>query len=170
MRIFSINNFRLIIVCFMVCASINELIGGMAKQGDDTKYQAVPDSGIRKCLNEMNDALATKDLQKVMSIYDNSDDIVVVGSDSGEIFIGKKRVEVFMKIIVSMPFIFSFDMDKALIQQDNNIAWVFIDTKMVHTKENGKSSMIPYRITGVLVKKGSDWKWRLFSGSIPRGE
>jgi hypothetical protein len=41
---------------------------------------------------------------------------------------------------------------------------------MVHTRSSGKVSKIPYRITAVMVKRGDEWKWKVFSGSIPRGE
>jgi len=127
-------------------------------------------SEIRKGLDRLNEVLATKDLKTVMSIYDDSNDIIVIGSDSGEVFIGKERVQEFMKVIVSMPFIFSFDMDNVIINHDNNNAWVFVDGKMVHTRSDWKVSKIPYRIMAVMVKQGDDWKWKVFSGSIPRGE
>jgi ketosteroid isomerase-like protein len=142
----------------------------MIKPIDDDKGQAGTVSEIRAGLNRLNAALATKDLATVMSVYDNADDIAVVGSDSGEVFIGKERVVVFMKMILSMPFVFSFEMDDALINHDQNTAWAFVDSHMVHTRANGRVTSIPYRIMAVLVKRGSEWKWKVFSGSIPRGE
>jgi ketosteroid isomerase-like protein len=118
----------------------------------------------------VNEVLATKDLRTIMTIYDDSDDIIVVGSDSGEVFVGRERVKTFMKIIASMPFVFSFEMNQVLINSSQNTAWVFVDGFMVHTRTNGKVSKVPYRITAVMVKRDNEWKWKVFSGSIPRGE
>jgi len=118
----------------------------------------------------MNEMLATKDLQKVMSVYDDSDDLMVVGSDSGEVFVGRERVQAFMKMIVSMPFVFSFELEPAVIRHDGNIAWVVTDDIMVLTSPNGKITKLPYRITAVMVKKDTGWKWKMFTGSVPRGE
>jgi ketosteroid isomerase-like protein len=157
-------------VCFLLCTFLHRAESGVIRQKVSTKHHVDPDSAIRKSLNRLNEVLATKDLQTVMSLYDNSDDIIVVGSDSGEVFIGKERVQEFMKVIISMPFTFSFDMDQISINHNKNIAWVFVDGKMVHTRSNGKVSKVPYRIMAVMVKKSDDWKWKVFSGSIPRGE
>jgi len=167
----SLQNYycRFILLCLFIGSSPT---GAMEnnRQGADSTHQTVSDSEIRKSLDRLNEALSTKDLQTVMSVFDNSDDITVIGSDSGEVFIGRERVKLFMKIIVSMPFVFSFDMDQVSINHNQNIAWIFVDGKMVHTRSNGKVSKVPYRIMAVMVKKDSDWKWKVFSGSIPRGE
>jgi ketosteroid isomerase-like protein len=134
------------------------------------EIQHEADAAIREALIRMNEMLATKDLDKVMSIYDDADDIMVIGSDSGEVFIGRERVRVFMKFIVSMPFIFSFELEPTTIRHQKDMAWVFCDGKMVHTRTNGKISRFPYRIMAVMVERGGIWKWKVFSGSIPRGE
>lgn len=154
----------------LMMTSISCIHDGIFLHSEESKRTTAQDPAIIKCLNSMNEALATKDLKKVMAVYDDSENIVVVGSDSAEIFIGKKRVEEFMSSIVGMPFIFSFEMDNPLIQKDKNVAWVFIDSKMVHTGNDGEIAKIPYRVTAILVKRGNEWKWRMFSGSIPRGE
>jgi ketosteroid isomerase-like protein len=162
--------FRLVLIGCIVSTLVQGVEGGVIRQESDEKYEARAQSEIRKSLGRLNEVLATKDLNVVMSIYDTTDDIVVVGSDSGEVFVGRERVRAFMKIIVSMPFVFSFDMDQVFINNSRDIAWVFVDGKMVHTRSSGKVSKIPYRITAVMVKRGDEWKWKVFSGSIPRGE
>jgi ketosteroid isomerase-like protein len=170
MQRFATSISGLLIICLLLFSNTQRGLAKESQQDGNTNNQTDEVSEIRKGLLRMNEMLATKDLQSVMSIYDDSDDIMVVGSDSGEVFIGKERVRVFMKMIVSMPFIFSFEIDKPVINQHQDIAWVFCDSKMVHTRTNGKVSKIPYRITAVLVKKGNEWKWKMFSGSIPRSE
>jgi ketosteroid isomerase-like protein len=158
---------------FMLMLTIvfeNASVAQTSAPGTDVRQDQSSDQEIREGFYQINEVLATKDLETVMSMYDDSEDIVVIGSDSGEVFIGRDRVKVFMKMIVSMPFVFSFEMDTPTIHHHQNIAWVFSDGKMVHTRSSGKVSKVPYRITAVLVKKGNKWKWKMFSGSIPRSE
>ena len=156
--------FQLFLICFLVFTFTNKSQAGNDPQKSD------PDSAIRKSLNRLNEMCATKDVQKMMSLFDDSDEIIVVGSDSGEVFIGKKQVQSFMSFLCKMPFVFSFDMNMVSINHNKNTAWVFVNGKMLHTKGSVITAKIPYRITAVMVKKGSDWKWKVFSGSIPRGE
>jgi ketosteroid isomerase-like protein len=170
MKILPTNFIRLIMVYCLIFTFMHEVKGRTIRPETNKLNKVDPNSEIRKCLDRMNEMLATKDLQKVMSIYDDSDDIIVVGSDSGEVFIGRERVKEFMKVIVSMPFVFSFDLDQVVINRNDKIAWVFVDGKMVHTRSDGRVSKVPYRIMAVMVKKSSEWKWKVFSGSIPRGE
>lgn len=160
---------RFAVLCVITSISVTGLSAGtsqhVAAAGDTTT-----DREIREGLFRMNELLATKDLMKVMTLYDDSDDIAVIGSDSGEVFIGRERVRVFMKMIVSMPFVFSFDMDHPVINHDGNIAWVFVDANMVHTRSSGKVTRFPYRVTAIMIKRNDGWKWKMFSGSIPRSE
>ena len=59
---------------------------------------------------------------------------------------------------------------ETLFPAGQNTAWAFVDGKMVHTKNDGTALKIHYRIMAVMVKKDGGWKWKVFSGSIPRGE
>ena len=164
MRTLIIKFLQSVLIFLLILTFSNESLAGIGRQKSD------PDSAIRKSLYRLNEMCATKDVQKMMSLFDDSEDIIVVGSDSGEVFIGKKQVQSFMSFLCKMPFVFSFDLNMVSINHNKNTAWVFVDGKMVHTKGNIITARIPYRITAVMVKRGSDWKWKIFSGSIPRGE
>jgi ketosteroid isomerase-like protein len=161
---------RFVLTSVLASLSLTSLWGGTAQHVADAAGDTATDHEIREGLFRMNDLLATKDLMKVMTLYDDSDDIAVIGSDSGEVFVGRERVRTFMKMIVSMPFVFSFDMDHPVINHDGNIAWVFVDANMVHTRSSGKVTRFPYRVTAIMVKRNDGWKWKMFSGSIPRSE
>jgi len=58
-------------------------------------------------------------------------------------------------------------MPAVTVQHDGNSAWVFADGAMIHTRADDSSTRAPYRIA--LAKRGGAWRWRLFSGSVPRG-
>ncbi len=170
MKTVTVHLLQFLIICILTVISEKAAVAQTAQQGADVRQDQSSDHEILKWFYRMNEVLATKDLETVMTMYDDTEDIIVIGSDSGEVFVGRDRVKLFMKMIVSMPFVFSFEMDRPVITQRQNIAWMFSDGNMVHTRSNGKVSKVPYRITAVLIKKGNEWKWKMFSGSIPRSE
>jgi ketosteroid isomerase-like protein len=128
------------------------------------------DAAIRRCLERLNEVTAYRNLDSAMSIWDGGEDISLIGSDSGEVYIGRANVIKFFKMINRFSFTFSFDLDQVRIDHEGGIAWVFVDGKMVHHRSDGRLSKVPYRITAVMVKRGAEWRWKVFSGSIPRGE
>lgn len=71
---------------------------------------------IRDALEIWNKTAKNADVERCLSLFDDGDQVMLIGSDIGEI---KKT---------------------------------------------------PYRFTGIMIRKSKDWKWRLFNGSIPRGE
>ena len=65
---------------------------------------------------------------------------------------------------------FSWEMNTIDIDSNGKTAWVFVDGAMIVQWDSGHTKKTPYRFTGIMIKKNKVWKWRLFNGSIPRGE
>jgi len=124
---------------------------------------------ITNVLKDWNAAAKSSDLEKSMSLFDDSENILLIGSDSGEVFKGKEQIRGWLSQLYSVAG-FSWEMDRIDIDYNENTAWVFVEGRMVVEFKNGKMKKPPYRFTGIMVKKGNDWKWRLFNGSNPRGE
>lgn len=124
---------------------------------------------ITNVLKNWNAAAKSSDLEKSMSLFDDSENILLVGSDSGEVFKGKEQIRGWLSQLYSVAG-FSWEMDRIDIDYNENTAWVFVEGRMVVEFKNGKMKKPPYRFTGIMVKKGNEWKWRLFNGSNPRGE
>ena len=123
---------------------------------------------IRSALELWNTTCKSRNIEKTMELFDKSPDIIVVGSDSGEIFKGKEQIENWMKMLFSHRS-FSWDMTRVDIDSNGNTAWVFMDGFMIVTTDKGKSARFPYRFSAVLVKVKNDWKWRMFDGAVPGG-
>ena len=104
-----------------------------------------------------------------MSMFDDSENIMLIGSDSCEVFKGKDQIKGWLTQLFDMAS-FSWEMDRIDIDSNDNTAWVFVEGRMVVAFKTGKTKKTPYRFTGIMVRKGSEWKWRLFNGSNPRGE
>jgi uncharacterized protein (TIGR02246 family) len=130
---------------------------------------------IQATLFAMNAACATRDLAEFMALFDDSDDILFVGSDGGEVFHGKAPVRDFMAQLFGLPFTFSFDLANLTVHQDGDTAWAFVDGNMIHTIDKGSSAgkvrRMPYRFSIAMVNRGEGrWRWQLFHGSMPRAE
>lgn len=154
-----LQHFIISLICF---AFISISVNGQSKNDNVEKE-------IKNALMMWNDAAKRANLEDFMSLYDNSADIILVGSDSGEVFTGKDQIRNWLGELFKNNS-FQWEMNKILIDHFENTAWVFVDGAMIVTNKTGKVFKTPYRFTGILVKKGKDWKWRLFNGSIPEKE
>ena len=124
---------------------------------------------ITTALNLWNTACKNADLEQVMSMFDNSESIMVIGSANGEVNKGKDEIRKWLGDLFGFAG-FSWEMNRIDIDYINKTAWVFIEGNMVVSIHNGETIKKPYRFFAVLVKKKNVWKWRLFNGSEPQQE
>lgn len=124
---------------------------------------------IKKVLDTWNEIGMKRDVNAFMNAFDNSDDIILVGSDSAEISSGRTEIKQFIGSLFAQ-FSFQWDYQSLTITGNENTAWAFTDGHMSVTDNNGKVLVTPYRFTAIFVKRGKEWKWKLYNGSIPKGE
>lgn len=124
---------------------------------------------IKKVLDTWNAVAKKRDINAFMNQFDNSDDIILVGSDSAEIYKGREGIKQFISNLFSQ-FSFQWDLQSLTITSNENTAWAFTDGHMTVTDNNGKVLVTPYRFTAIFVKRGNEWKWKLYNGSIPKDE
>ena len=126
-------------------------------------------SEITKALEIWNAACKKADINQVMSLLDDSEEIMVIGSANGEINKGKEEIKKWASQIFGFAG-FSWEMSRVDISGNGKTAWVFVDGKMVVNFHKGGKKVTPYRFTGILVKKKGGWKWSMFDGSVPQQE
>jgi len=126
-------------------------------------------SEITEALKIWNTAAKSGKIDECMALFDDSEDIMLIGSDRGEINKGRDQAKKWLSQIFGFGG-FSWEMNRIDIDSNGKTAWVFMDGKMIVDFHKGGQKVTPYRFTGILVKKKDGWKWRLFNGSIPRGE
>ncbi|HNC23708.1 MAG TPA: nuclear transport factor 2 family protein [Opitutaceae bacterium] len=143
---------------------------GCATVAPTPEAKAREEAAVRSTLTRMNEVLAKRDKAGFMALFDDSDEIMIIGSDVGEVCKGRKGVEGFIKWIYSQKFTFAFDLKEVAVHQEGDFAWVYEDGNMLHVRTDGKVTKIPYRFALTMVKRGDQWRWQLFHGSIPRGE
>jgi ketosteroid isomerase-like protein len=124
---------------------------------------------ITRALETWNAAAKSANVEQSMALFDDSENIMLIGSDKGEVNKGRDQVREWLTQIFGFAG-FSWQMDSISIDSNGETAWVFVEGKMIVDFKKGGTNTTPYRFTGILVKKKGEWKWRLFNGSIPRGE
>ena len=125
---------------------------------------------IRQALADFNDAGGKGDLARVMSLFDADPDILMVGSDKGEVFKGRAAMEGWLRALLTGNR-FSWRMDRVDISHHGDTAWAFVEGAMMVSNPAGKVwKTTPYRFTAVLVRRGEGWAWRVFQGSVPVAE
>ena len=92
---------------------------------------------VRASLDALNAACAMQDVRAFMELFEDNDDILVVGSDRGEVYQGRRATSEFIQMLFNLPFVFSFDLTNTTIRQDGNVAWIFTDGNMIHTRDRG---------------------------------
>ena len=126
-------------------------------------------SEITETLKIWNTAAKSANVDQCLALFDDSENIMLVGSDKGEINKGKVEIKNWLSQIFGFAG-FSWEMNRVDIDYKDKTAWVFMDGKMIVDFHKVGQKDTPYRYTGILVKKKGGWKWRLFNGSVPKGE
>jgi ketosteroid isomerase-like protein len=126
-------------------------------------------SEINQTLQRFNTAAQNSNTEQIMTLFDESANIMFIGGDSAEIWKGADQIRGHLNSIFPQESV-SLQMDRIDIDYNENTAWVFVDGYIGIETEKGEKFKAPYRFTGILVKKNNTWKFRLFNGSNPGGE
>lgn len=124
---------------------------------------------ILETLKLWNTAASMANVDQAMLLFDNSDNIMLIGSDSGEVNKGKDQIRGWLTQIFEHAS-FSWEMNRIDIDYNGETAWLFVDGTMIVKFLKGETIKKPYRFSGIMVKKKKTWKWRLFDGSVPQSE
>jgi ketosteroid isomerase-like protein len=126
---------------------------------------------VRRALDQFSEVAGRGDLAAALAQFDDKADILLVGSDKGEVYKGRAAMEGWLGSLFKWST-FSWQMDRVDISHHGETAWAFVEGKMnVRDKTNGKLRFsAPYRFSAVLVRRGDGWAWRLFHGSAPGKE
>lgn len=130
------------------------------------KADATTEKAVMTILRDINDALAGKQVEKLLSLFAPDADVIHVGSEEGEKAIGHSELEDFFRRIFSRFTAFYFEWKWHLISMESPVAWVFAEG-LVHAKTPNQTLEAPYRITIVFVKRRDKWLIMHSHGSTP---
>lgn len=122
-------------------------------------------SQVGQTLERFNHLVSTRNLQ-VLAEFVPSDDVLLVGSEAGEIAKGRQALEVFFVRVFARDATFSWEWDRVDVSHSSDLAWFFAEGWVIlSTARQQRRS--PYRISGVLERRGERWLWRHYHGSEP---
>jgi hypothetical protein len=124
---------------------------------------------ISETLKIWNEAGRNRKTEAFKALFDDTTDIMLIGSDKGEISRGWDEISKWLDAIFKHNS-FTWEMDRIDIDSNGNTAWVFMEGRMVVVNDKGSVRKVPYRFCGILVKKNEQWKWRMWDGSSPGGK
>jgi ketosteroid isomerase-like protein len=122
-------------------------------------------SAVREVLERFFHLVSTRDM-RVLAEFAPGDDVLLVGSDAGEIATGPQEIEAFFTRIFAATSTFSWRSRCLTVSQAGDMAWFFADGQMTVENAEGQEER-PYRIAGVLERIGDQWLWRQYHGSEP---
>jgi hypothetical protein len=128
----------------------------------------VTERNVLAALHRLNLAVAGHDLAGVLALFSKDDDVMLVGSEAGELALGPIAVEAFFRRVFDRPVHYSWLWHTVSVSAVDKVAWVLADGEVV-LRDDDEISRRPYRITGVLKCTGGVWRWQQFHGSEPIG-
>ena len=115
-------------------------------------------------LDALIHALVDRDLAGTLVCFTSEKEPAVVGSEAGEMALGRSEVEGFFRRIYARPQPFRFDFPERSWSVHGDVAWLTADGSVV---EPAATEGKPYRLTAVCVVEDGTWKLALWSGSEP---
>ncbi|HEX2711852.1 MAG TPA: nuclear transport factor 2 family protein [Candidatus Acidoferrales bacterium] len=138
------------------------------ERGKTVKPDAKTEADVLAMLDEFNGAFARKDEQRIMALFATDPDIVFIGLEADETAIGPNALEILLKEIFSRRESYSWEWKRRSVSAVESVAWVTVDA-VVRAKGGERDLALPYRLTGVLEKRGDRWVWMQYHGSEPAG-
>lgn len=120
---------------------------------------------IWEILKRFGELVSTRNMQ-LINEFTKGDDILLVGSEAGEVARGRNEIEAFFVRIFAREETFSWEWDRVNLAHSGDLAWFFAEGRVVIStaKEQKKT---PYRISGVLERRAHRWLWKQYHGSEP---
>ena len=125
-----------------------------------------PEDEVRAALDELDAAFARGDLEAVRELC--TEDVLFIGSGDGEEAVGRDAIGPVFNALVERvgPIEFSLDWDSVEVEVRGDVALVAaFGHGRLKTEE--RDDVLRYRFTGVLVRDGDRWLWRVHHGSEP---
>ncbi|MBV9413016.1 MAG: nuclear transport factor 2 family protein [Acidimicrobiia bacterium] len=117
-------------------------------------------------LDALIQALVNRDLAGTLVCLSSRQEPAVVGSEAGEVAMGRDGVEGFFRRIYARPQPFRFDFPSRSWRVQGDVAWLTADGSVLEpTAADDKA----YRLTAVFVLEDGAWKLALWSGAEPIG-
>jgi hypothetical protein len=120
---------------------------------------------VLQALERFESLVAARD-PALLSEFAEETDVRLVGSEVSEVATGPAEVEALVRRFFGLPVQIRWEWQSRDVSIVGNIAWIFAQGDAVLRGEDTEQR-VPYRMTGVLERRGDTWRWRHFHGSEP---
>jgi ketosteroid isomerase-like protein len=115
-------------------------------------------------------ALRARDLRAAVATWAlHRQDVSILGSAAGEVFIGPAAVRACLAALTSRPTCHGWRWVDRRVSVRDGVAWLVADAPWQSVQPDSTVTERPYRVTGVLVQDGHGWQWCQYHGSEPYG-
>ena len=120
---------------------------------------------VLQALEQFERMVAERD-PALLSEFAQEADVRLVGSEVSEVATGPADVEALVRRLFGLPVQIRWEWRSRDVSFIGDVAWLFAQGEAVLSGE-GTEQRVPYRMTGVLERRGDTWRWRHFHGSEP---
>ena len=120
---------------------------------------------VTAALQRLGMLVSRKD-PSVLSEFAADADVLLVGSEGGEVVEGPAALRDFFQRVFRAPANVGWEWRKVRISSADDVAWLFAEGEVVVVTD-ARPQRRPYRLTGVLQRQGRKWVWKHFHGSEP---
>ncbi len=130
------------------------------------RADATTEQEILAVFDRFNEVVPARDLPATMALFAQEADVLLLGSEAGEVAMGRGELLRFFTRIYSRPVRYSWVWRRRTVSCIGDIAWVFAEGEIVVRGVEGEKRG-PFRLTGVLEKREGRWLLAQFHGSEP---
>ena len=148
-----------IVMCLLLTACGREAPPAQQASAGDTSVEVV------RALQRLNSMVSRRDMV-VLDEFAADADVLLLRSGDAELSVGRDQIETVFKALFAQPIALSWDWKDTRVSSSGDVAWIYAAGEAIGKGPDGEQRL-PYRMTGVLHRGESGWKWRQFHGSEP---
>jgi len=115
----------------------------------------------------LDDTLARRDLDGALELFTDDGDVTFWGSAEAERAVGPQALRELMALVVAAPGSFTLTYTERRVRVEGEAAWVNAAGSARWERPGLDAVEMPYRLTGVLVRRDGRWRWHTHHGSEP---
>lgn len=123
-------------------------------------------TAVLRAAEALSNAFDSRDLGAVLECFADGDQVTYVGSQPGELAVGRAAVVELMADLFGRPEAYSWQLTEPVVWTHGDVAGLFSEAVGRARGVDGTQEFA-YRLTGSLERVNDRWRWRICHGSEP---